>query len=74
MSDSLDFEGLKKAVLPAVHALCLGTTSGGGGLGAVHAVAVLTVLLLLLVMVVLLLPLWLPCAWAVCLSAPPCCL
>jgi hypothetical protein len=29
MSDSLDFEGLKKAVLPAVHALCLGTTSGG---------------------------------------------
>jgi hypothetical protein len=37
MSDSLDFEGLKKAVLPAVHALCLGTTSGGM-VGAVHAV------------------------------------
>lgn len=28
MADTLDYEGLKKAVLPAVHALCLSTTSG----------------------------------------------
>lgn len=31
MADSLDYEGLKRAVLPAVHALCLGTTSGETG-------------------------------------------
>ncbi len=28
MAETLDYEGLKKAVLPAVHTLCLGTTSG----------------------------------------------
>lgn len=28
MADTLDYEALKKAVLPAVHTLCLGTTSG----------------------------------------------
>lgn len=28
LADSLDYEGMKKAVLPAVHALCLSTTSG----------------------------------------------
>ena len=29
MAESLDYEGLKNAVLPALHALCLSTTSGG---------------------------------------------
>lgn len=28
MADTLDYEALKKTVLPAVHTLCLGTTSG----------------------------------------------
>jgi hypothetical protein len=28
MAEALDYEGLKKGVLPAVHALCLATTSG----------------------------------------------
>jgi hypothetical protein len=28
MADGLDYEGLKRAVMPAVHTLCLATTSG----------------------------------------------
>lgn len=28
MADTLDYEGLKSSVLPAVHTLCLGTTAG----------------------------------------------
>lgn len=27
----MDYEGLKKTVLPAVHALCLGERAGAGG-------------------------------------------
>ena len=28
LAESIDYEGLKRGVLPAMHALCLRTTSG----------------------------------------------